>query len=430
MNTRFVLAIVIAGGCSTPIDTTIKLDKATPNAGSLLGGTHIIIEGQGFRAAPNHVIIGGTEAPLASVLDDGTLEVVTPPGLMAGDAKITVFNPNGNTTAMGLFSYSTQPEISAVTPSDVAFDAGTTVTLTGSGFKDNAAGFNRVTVDGVEALDVVAASDTQLTFTAPLGKIFSHPTIKVNNERGEALKAAAYRVVPSTNPVLLMFTTGNTGTYAVTYDPMTQKTATVDNLNAPQTTQGYRVVMKDSAGKLWAITRSLQQGKLDIENQKVVDPTPIPVGKNFVTGTQIGTTDYVIDRSAGAYGSYDFATHNFSQIVASGFTVTYPNGMTILGDGTNAYLISGPSVRTLAPTTGALGTAVTITPATPAGERGKGHGAVLNNTLYFLHHTNGGDTELWKVDPTSGAASLETTFLGFRLQGTFAFLPGTSTSIQ
>lgn len=423
MQTRFVLAIVVAGACSTPIDTTIKLDKATPDNGSLLGGTHIIIEGQGFRAAPNHVVIGETEAPLASVLDDGMLEVVTPPGTMPGDAKITVFNPNGNVTAMGLFSYSTEPAVTSVTPADVVFDAGTTVTLTGSGFKDNGAGYNHVTVDGIPAVDVVAVSDTQLTFTAPVGKIFTRPTIKVTNDRGEGTKATAYRNIPSNNPVLLMFSIQNTGIYAVTYDPMTQKSATVDNKAAPTQTVGYRAVVRDSGGKLWAIDRNFVQGKLDIENQKLVDPVTIPTSKRIFALAQIGNLIYACD-GLGAYGTYDLAGASFTTIAASGFT----RASQLIADGTNEWWVQGNTIQTVTPTTGAKGTAITLSIAN--GRRGPG--AVINGTMYFVNPRGGSglDTEIYRVDPATGTMTLETTLVGVRLSGTTVFLPGTPSSIQ
>src|SRR5687768_12560527 len=105
VRTRLVCAAVFLIACGGDPDTTIEVVDVTPDHGSLVGGTRIVISGQGFvraGAAPNRVLIGNREAPLAAAIDDNTLEVVTPPGDTAGDAPITVFNQNGQGKVMGI----------------------------------------------------------------------------------------------------------------------------------------------------------------------------------------------------------------------------------------------------------------------------------------------------------------------------------------
>jgi hypothetical protein len=94
-------------------------------------------------------------------------------------------------------SNSDAPKLASISPDRGGLPGGTTVTLTGSGFVD--AGENHVVVGQRMATDVVAASDTELTFTLPPGDDQAvAEDVMLFNENGVAVlpRAITYNPVP------------------------------------------------------------------------------------------------------------------------------------------------------------------------------------------------------------------------------------------
>ncbi|MDB4956328.1 MAG: cell surface receptor protein, partial [Myxococcales bacterium] len=222
MHMRLVLLVAALAACGgTTGSETPAIDTVTPAFGPLSGGTRIVITGSGFLrdgATPDRVLFGTNESPQAGVVDDFTLEATLPASAMAGDVPITVFNRNGNVMLTGKFHYSAEPVISSVSPKNVVYSStNTTVTLTGTGFKDENAGIATVLVNGVPAIDVQVQSDTQLTFTATAGVVLSRPDITLTNKRGTSIKDNAYRYIPFENPGLILFPKNSTTTFLFFY---------------------------------------------------------------------------------------------------------------------------------------------------------------------------------------------------------------------
>ena len=147
------------------------ISDVEPNQGSELGGTSVVITGTGFSngvTCPADVTFGGTPATSCVVNNDTQITAVAPPHAV-GAVDIVVTNDDGPSTN-GLadnFNYIEQPAPTITGLSPSSGSAGTTVTITGTGFRNEGAPIvSAVTFDGVSATYVVT-SNTTITATAP-----------------------------------------------------------------------------------------------------------------------------------------------------------------------------------------------------------------------------------------------------------------------
>jgi hypothetical protein len=296
-----------------------SVSGATPGFGPLAGGTIVELTGSGFladAAAPDHVLVSGVESPLASVVDDGTLQFVVPPGVAAGDAVIDVFNQNGDGSAAGIFHYSEQPSITSLSPTNVLYSSGTTtVTVTGSGFKDENAGRVSVFIDGAPGLDVDVQSDTQLTFIPPTNQPLVTPTVQVSDERGSGSLAKAFRYVPGVNPGLLLFP--NDGTTFFTYfDPVGGSTVTVP-LRVTNGNLHFRSIVAHPDGTFYALRSDGVFGELDLTTQDIA--VPLAMDDLVPAAAEIGGTIYGISASRNRLISIDDTTGMVTAIGSASF---------------------------------------------------------------------------------------------------------------
>lgn len=276
MRSLVILLTLSACGGGGAGDGTPTVEAADPPFGPIAGGAKIVLTGSGFLfggAAPNHVVVGGREAPLAAAIDDQTLEVELPPG-EPGPVDIVVFNRNGTVTAPGVFHYSTPPEVTDVTPGNVVFDSvDTKVTITGTGFQDENAGTPRVLVDGRPQVDVEVLSDTQLTFTALSGQPLALTTLEVVNERGTGVREHAFRYAPAASPGLLVFPReqGQGGTFAFYVDPTNGSTVTIAHTALGNGIGRTRSVYIDADGEYFAFDSQRRFGRIDAVRQDLTD---------------------------------------------------------------------------------------------------------------------------------------------------------------
>ena len=137
--------------------------SVTPASGSPLGGYAVTIGGSGFTGATK-VRFGKVAATRLSVASDSSITATVPAG--TGAVDVTVSTPAGESATSGAdrFRYGA-PVVTSVGPDVGSPLGGYTVTIGGSGFT----GASAVHFGGVAATDVVVASDTSLTATAPAG---------------------------------------------------------------------------------------------------------------------------------------------------------------------------------------------------------------------------------------------------------------------
>ncbi|XP_075128051.1 fibrocystin-L-like [Leptodactylus fuscus] len=132
----------------------------TPS-GSVLGGTLLLIQGNGFHPVNTTVQVGGAPCPVTAVTP-GSLQCITPPSTIA---KITSVNIRIPSTAYPpinfIYSEADTPTITSILPD--TGPPGTNIIVFGSGFGLDA---SKMTVTiGNATCSIIAASDSQLNCT-------------------------------------------------------------------------------------------------------------------------------------------------------------------------------------------------------------------------------------------------------------------------
>lgn len=404
---RLVCLVLVCIGCNGGGGTsTLKIDAVEPNYGPLAGGTRVTLKGEGFLAdgaAPNRVIVGGREAPLAGAIDDDTLEVVIPPGDMPGPADIVVLNRNGATTTTGTFHYSTPPAISSVTPGNVIYSSNdTVVTVTGTGFVEEGAGTVQVLVDGKPAIDVQVRSDSELVFTAQPGTMLTQADVEVRNVRGTAVADNAFRYAPGPRGGLLMFPDPGTGVFVVFYDPVDGTRVSVPR-NPTSLLSKLRTVVLDEQGDYWVFDRSNRWGRLDMETQDIVDPITTTNTLPAIARSSAGY--FAINRNGARFGSFNPTTATFSPVGMATFQCCQGFGNAALAFDTSGmgYItavsadLNGAQIRTV-DAAGTLGAPVKLnTTQTPhiVDQR------FYDGVLYAAQR----DGRIISINPTTGGTS-------------------------
>lgn len=106
------------GGSSSPPstdsgggDSTWLVKEVRPSSGPIAGGTTALVVGYGFTGA-TRVTVGGVTAPGFRFINDGTLEIVTPPGAL-GWQDLVVWLPGGSAPAGFQYTNEAPPVASA-----------------------------------------------------------------------------------------------------------------------------------------------------------------------------------------------------------------------------------------------------------------------------------------------------------------------------
>jgi phospholipase C len=135
-----------------------------PSGGPTAGGTAVRLNGSGFSGA-TAVLFGSTQAQFR-VDTDLVIAAISPPGTSTVD--IRVVGPGGTSpvTRLDRFTYgATVPTVTGLTPTSGSGSGGTTVTISGIGFK----GAAQVTFGASSALSFKVVSNTTITAVTPPG---------------------------------------------------------------------------------------------------------------------------------------------------------------------------------------------------------------------------------------------------------------------
>ena len=403
----FVLALL--GACGGELTSNLAITSIEPGFGPLAGGSRIVIRGAGFLAGgapPNRVLFGDREAPLASAIDDRTLEVVIPPGTAAGAVDVIVFNDLGTTESAGAFRYSTEPVASNVAPDLLRYDEGGTVTITGSGFVEENAGVVTVTIDGKKALDLEVLSDTQLRFAAPPGKIFTRADIVIENRRGRA-SLRGYQYGPGPQGGLVIFPNSNTQVFLWFFDPLTLEVIDVPRRDPMSPNRGFRTVFRDEQNRLVGLDHQdnvLYQ--IDLVEQAL---TRVSSADSYSSVVRVGNTFYAVFKrnDPARFGTFNLATGALNQL--STFQCC-PGGVAMAADSTGIlYQTRNDTIQTINRTTGAAGAPVTMTPPARVSAM-----RFIGNTLFAF---NRNQNSIITINPTTGATDVVVANLGINAAG-------------
>jgi hypothetical protein len=158
---------------------TLFISRITPDSGTADGGTVALLDGGGF-AAPEQVSFGGAQANNVTVQSSSRIRLVTPPSPqpVAGGESLTVdlvlTNDLSGTQQQAQlpggfrFDGGAAPDVvvvSAISPDEGPFGGGTSVEITGSGFRDPVA----IELGGIRQSSESFVNDTSVRFvTDPL----------------------------------------------------------------------------------------------------------------------------------------------------------------------------------------------------------------------------------------------------------------------
>ncbi len=159
-----------------------------PAEGPTGGGTMFTIAGRNFSAGAK-VFFGSTEATTAMV-QSPTVITGTTPGRAAGVVDVRVQNPDGQTGTLTMaYTYNSAPTISLSRPGAGPVAGGSTVLITGTGFRTG----TTVTVGGAMATNVRVVSDTQLYTVTPAGNPGASDIVVTNPDMQNVTLARGFR---------------------------------------------------------------------------------------------------------------------------------------------------------------------------------------------------------------------------------------------
>jgi hypothetical protein len=278
-----------------PVVTSIS-----PVAGPLTAGTRVTITGTGL-AGPTAVKFGSTAGTILT--NSSTSITVTAPAGAAGTVDVTITTLGGTsaTSASDKFTYVALPVVSRISPAAGPLAAGTTVTITGTGFTGAVA----VNFGSTAATHVSVVSATSVTATAPAG---------------------------AAGTVDVTVTTAGSTSVTSASDQYTYEAVPAVTSISP------------AAGPLTAGTT------VTITGTGLSGPTAVKFGSTAGTILTNSSTSITVTAPAGTAGVVNV-------------TVTTPGGISATGSGNKYTYTALPVVSRISPAVGPLtaGTAVTIT---------------------------------------------------------------------
>jgi len=336
------VTVTTAGGTTAPQTFTYNplptLTSLAPTHGPVAGGTAVTITGTGFTAGSTVSVDGGPAITPTTIAANGlSLTFATPPHA-AGPVTVTVTTPSGTTTA-GIYTYDAAPTTTGIDPDNGPAAGGTSVTVFGTGFTDDAT----VSVDGGPAITPtdIAADGTSVTFITP-----AHPAGDV--------------------PVIVTTAAGTTGPQIFTYNPAPIPVPTAATL-APDNGPAAGGTTVTITGTGFTPDSIVTIDGVDVDPETVatngnsltfVTPAGDPGPVDVTVTTPGGTTDPLVF----TYGPTALPAPTATDIdpdngpTAGGTTVTITG--TNFGPETTVSVDGGPAII---PVIGGVGTTLTFT---------------------------------------------------------------------
>ncbi|MBL8913972.1 MAG: IPT/TIG domain-containing protein [Archangium sp.] len=179
----------------------LRVRRLLPPRGASAGGTPVLIEGSGFlrdfapsgtQARPLTTIrVGGNQVQDFQIIDDETIEIRTPPGV-AGQASVSMTNPNGNYVCNNCFTYFDELVVTGFTPTSGPLAGGNEVTINGQGFTND----TQVLFGVFSSPQITFVSASQLKAIAPRGAAADLVDLVVYNKNGVSTSRRAYTYLP------------------------------------------------------------------------------------------------------------------------------------------------------------------------------------------------------------------------------------------
>lgn len=366
------------------------VSSVSPSSSLTSGGGTVVITGTNLLDA-SAVSFGGTAATSFTV-DSATQISAVVPSHVAGSVDVVVTTPGGTATLASGFTYTAPlPFVFSTSPATGSTLGGTTVTIGGTSL----IGATSVTFGGVPATSYIVNSPTQITaVTGPRAAGTVNVTVVTAGGSGTLSSGFTYVVTAPTVSAVSPSTGSTLGGTSVTITGTNLTGATAVDFGGTAATS-FTI---DSATQITAVAPAGAAGAVDVTVTSpsgtgslpsaftYVTPVPALSGVSPSTGTTLGGTSVTItgtdltDASSVTFGgtaATSFSVDSPTQITATtpahgagavDVVATTPGGTATLVSGFT-YVVTAPTVSSVAPSSGSIlgGTTVTITGTNLAG---------------------------------------------------------------
>ncbi len=419
------------GPSTAPLASAPSVTGFNPTSGPV--GTSVTIAGTNFGAAQGSSLIKFGVATASSVASwsDTSITATVPAGAVTGTISVTTAAGTG-TSSSAFTVTGGGPAVTSFNPTSGA--VGASVVISGSGFS-TASG---VTFSTTAATSFVINNDGQITATVPSGATSGQ--VSVTNGSGTGTSASSFTVIPPPSVTSFNPTSGLVGA-SVVISGSAFTGATSVSFNG--TSAGYTVnndgqitATVPAAATSGSISVTTTAGTGTSSGSFTVTP-PAPAISNFTpTNGPAGTTQVTINgtnlanATSVTIGGVAAAinTGNASQILATvgASATTGPISVTTPGGTANTTLLtpanftvvppSGgstpPSITSFTPTSGGVGTVVTINGANFTGTNNVNFNGVTASFSFVsdsqLTATVPGGSTTGQISVTNGTGSTNT----------------------
>jgi hypothetical protein len=311
----------IASTLGTVVITNPTISSLSPTSG--LAGASVTIAGTNFGASQGTSTVKfGTTTATVSSWSNTSINVTVPSGLAAGatNVVVTVNAVASNAQTFTVNSSSSTPSISSLSPTSGA--AGSSVTISGANL--GASQGTSTVKFGTTTATVTSWSNTSITATVPSTLAAGSVNITVTTSAGTS-NAVAFTVTTATGDFTKSTTETSSNTLKISFIPTTVSTTPILHFTSTALFGGAQqnVLMTDAGGGTWTYSLS-----------------PLSAG-NVVTY------------------SFTYTKNGIQQPESAQYSYTFVGGGT-----------STPSISGLNPTSGPVGTSVTITGANLGASQG------------------------------------------------------------
>jgi RHS repeat-associated protein len=363
---------VASNGVSFTVLPTPSITSLTPTSGAVL--TSVTIKGTNFGTpqGTSTVTFNGTPAT-ATTWANTSIKVPVPAGATTGYVVVTVNGVPSN--GVSFIVPGTTAAITSLSPT--SGPAGSQVSINGSHF-GSSQGSNTVSFNGTLATNVVSWTSSLIVATVPSAATSGYVVVTVG---GVASNGVAFTVLPTPSITTLSPTSGPVGTSVMITGtnfgstPGMSAVAFNGTSTTPSSWGATSIVAPVPSGATTGNVVVTVNGISSAGVPFTVLPTPSITTLSPASGA-VGTSVTIMGTNFGAVQGMSTVTFNGTTAMpsswsASSITAPVPSGATsgnvvvtvggVASNGSNFTVVFAPTITNLSPTTGLIGTAVTIT---------------------------------------------------------------------